>query len=294
MVQEEKIQKVKNVKKLIESHTVIGLVDMYKMPSKQLQQIKKELRGEAVIKMTKKTILNHALEELDNGNIKKIEDFYPRQPALILSDKGPFKLYKLVKNLKFKTTAKPGDVPDENIWVHAGPTNLMAGPAISEFKKVKLPATIEGGKIVLRKDKLFIKSGEEIDTSQADILRKLDIEPIDVTLNIVSIYKDGMIYEESVLKLVLEYPGMLPAAFQKSINLSVNIDYPTKENINYILSKASMKANALKKVVKKEDVAEEEDEKKVSSETAEKTEEKKTETQEEDNLKEENSNNEEV
>ncbi len=250
MVRESKVKLVEKVKDVMSKYPVIGIIDMHKMPSKQLQQIRKGLREKAVIKMTKKTILKYALESMKDEKIKQIENYMPKQPAIIMTDLEPFKLYSMVKNLKFKTFAKNGDIAGEDIWISAGPTSLLAGPAISEFQQAGVPAGIEAGKIAIKKDKLLVKGGAPINDTQANILRKLNIEPIDVTLNIVAVYDREVVYTEDVLGLVLTFPTMVPQAFRNALNLSVSVCYPTKENIKYLLSKAYMEAKAISGLVR--------------------------------------------
>ncbi len=62
MVKEEKLKAVETLRGEIEKSPVIGLIDMHKMPSKQLQEIRKMLRGKAKIKMVKNIILKFAID----------------------------------------------------------------------------------------------------------------------------------------------------------------------------------------------------------------------------------------
>lgn len=250
MVKESKLAAVEQVKKTLAESPVIGLIDMHKAPSKQMQKIRNGLRGRATIKMMKKSILTHAIESMKDEKIKLIESYLPTQPAIVLTNMEPFRFYVAAKSMKFKTFAKAGDVANEEIWVAAGPTPLMAGPAISEFQAVGLPASIEAGKIAVRKDTLFVKKGEAIDAKKANILRKLNVEPSDVSLNVVAMYDGGKVYTKDVLDLAVAYPGMLKTAITNALNLSVEIEFPTKESIAYLLSKAAVAANALNDIVK--------------------------------------------
>jgi len=72
MVREEKIRAVEELKQMLESYRVIGLVDMFKMPAKQLQEIRKEVRGEALIKVVKKSLLKLAIEKASRKNLKEL------------------------------------------------------------------------------------------------------------------------------------------------------------------------------------------------------------------------------
>ncbi|TAL48327.1 50S ribosomal protein L10, partial [archaeon] len=55
MSKEEKMEAVVELKKTLDSYPVVGIVDVKGFPSKQLQKIKKNLRGKAVIAIVKKT-----------------------------------------------------------------------------------------------------------------------------------------------------------------------------------------------------------------------------------------------
>lgn len=250
MVKEQKLKEVEKMKQMIEKHSVIGIVDMHKLPSKQMQKIKKKVKGTAEMKMTKKTVLLHAIESANKKDIKKLLEILPQQPAIIFSDIEPFKLYLTVDKLKSNAPAKAGDTAPEDIVVKAGPTNLLPGPAISELSKVGIPAGVEEGKIAVKKDTTVAKKGQQISAPLASALRKLNVEPILVGMNIVAIYQDGMIYKKDILSLVGDtFVNKLKQAFSEALNLSVAIAYPTKENIGYLLAKASMQAEALNKKI---------------------------------------------
>lgn len=251
MVKEEKINAIKMLKEKIEKSPVIGLVDLHKMPSKQMQEIRKTLRGKAKIEVVKKVVLKFAVDGVKRENIKELEQLMPKQPTIILSDMGAFKLYALLDKLRFKTFAKSGDVANEDIWVYAGPTSLMAGPAISELQQAGVPASIESGKIAVRKDVCIVKKGEAITAVKANVLRKLKIEPMEVLLNIVAVYENGDVYNKGVLELATKYPKMLSEAFNNALNLSVTVVFPTKESIKHLLAKASQNAKAISGLVDK-------------------------------------------
>jgi large subunit ribosomal protein L10 len=61
MVSEKKRRDAKEVGELISSHNVIGLLDMHKLPAKQLYEMRKKLKGHAKIRVTKKCIIKIVL-----------------------------------------------------------------------------------------------------------------------------------------------------------------------------------------------------------------------------------------
>jgi large subunit ribosomal protein L10 len=252
MAKQKKVEEVQKLSKLIEEHPIFGIIDMHKLPSRPLQNVKKKLRDIGTIKMTKKSILLFALKSAKVDGIQKIESFIPQQPAIILSKQNPFKTYALVDKVKTPAPAKEGDVAPDDIKVSAGPTNLMPGPAISELTKVGIPAGVEEGKIAVKKDVVVAKKGVVISKPLASALRKLNIEPMLIGVNVVALFEKGIIYGKESLSLVGEgYVNKLREAFQNALNLSVSISYPTKENISLLLVRAQREANALEKLTNK-------------------------------------------
>ncbi len=251
MVKEKKIKAVEELEKKIEMYDVIGLLDIHKLPSRQYQEIQKQIRGEVEIVMTKKSVLTHAIEISNKPNIKELEKFLPTQPVLIFTKLEPFKFYMTATKMKSPTYAKEGDISDDEILISAGPTGLMPGPVISEFSKVGILAGVEEGKIAIKRDKVVAKRGDVISKDLANVLRKLRIQPIKVGLNIVAVYDRGTIYLKDVLSLAGQgYIDQTLLAHQHAINLSVAIGYPTKENIKMLLAKAYRESQAIVPKVK--------------------------------------------
>ncbi len=246
MVKEQKLKAVEELKRKLEAHNVIGVLDMHKLPSKQYQEIQKQIRDSVHVIMTKKSILMHALDGITKPNMKEFERLVPTQPALIFTDLPPFKFYMTATKMRSPTYAKEGDVSEDEILVSAGPTGLMPGPVISEFAKAKIPAGVEEGKISIKRDTLVAKRGDVISKDLANILRKLKIQPVRVGLNIVAVYDNGTIYLKDVLSLAGQgYIDQTLLAHQRAMNLSVAAGYPTKENIRLLLAKAYRESQAI-------------------------------------------------
>jgi len=245
VVRESKIKEVENLRKIIDEYPVFGIIDVFKLPSKQLQEIRKKIRGNAVIRMCKKSTLQHALKKSSRKNLEELTKIIPLQSAVVFSKIETFKFYKMIDGMKSQTYAKAGDVTPDYIKIFAGPTSLMAGPAISEFTRVGIPAGVEEGKIAIKKDIIVAKKGAVISKDLAVALIKLNIQPILVGVNIAAMYDNGMIYKKDALDLVNVFVGKLKEAFSHALNLSVSICYPTKENINHLLAKAYNQAKVL-------------------------------------------------
>jgi large subunit ribosomal protein L10 len=247
-VRSDKIKTVEDLTSLLNKYPVIGILDLCKTPASALQKIKMNLKGKALIRVAKKRMIIYALEKANKQNLK---EFIQSYPALILTNEDPFKLFMSIKKQMVPASAKPGDVPEEDIEVKAGPTELMPGPAISSLSKVKIPAKVEGGKIAIMRDAVVCKAGQPVSLDLASALQLLKLQPMKVGLNVIVFDEKGTVYKADDMfvdedKLMND----IQLAIQNAFNLSINADYPTKETIGYMLSKAQMEAKALEAELK--------------------------------------------
>lgn len=246
MVSEKKRQTLKEVSSDIEKSRVVGVINMHNLPARQLFQIKEQLKEKARIRMVKKRVIKLALDQSKKHDIKKLLDNIQNQPALLFSDANPFELAVTISKSASKALAKPGDIAPMDIIIPEGPTNLPPGPAIGELQKIKIPAGVEGDKIVVKKETCVVKEGEEISQDVADVLMKLNIEPMEITLNLVAIWDEGIVFGKDLLFIPLEqYVGELQSAYTQAFNLALNIDYLTKDTVPVLLSKAHQQAISL-------------------------------------------------
>jgi len=246
MPSEKKIKVVEEMRQLIDKYPVIGMIDLYKMPSKQLQSIKKELRGHAIIKMYKKRLMKLAIKKIKKKDVDKLLDLDPKEPCLIFSDFDPFKLSKILEKNKSPTFAKAGDITKHSIIIPAGPTPLMAGPAIGELQRLKIQAMVKDGKIHVRKDKTIAKAGDEINEQTAGLLKKLDIQTMEVGINLLGAWENGTIFKKDVLTIdEQEYLNKISLGSRSALNLSIEIGYITKDSVLVLLQKGFRQAKAL-------------------------------------------------
>jgi len=246
MVSEKKKQKLQEVKEDLRKYPVIGIIDMFKLPGRQLHEIRNKLRNEAVIKMVKKRIIKLALAECRLKGIGELDKYIRGEPALLLSKTNPFKLAKTINISKSKAFAKAGDTAPMDIVVREGPTSLSPGPVIGELQRAKIPAAIEEEKIVVREDTVVAKEGDVIDKPLADVLVKLGIEPMEIGLNLLAAWEDGRVYTREILFTPPEkYIDDLRTASIQAFNLACNVNYYTKDNVSLFLSRAHQEALSL-------------------------------------------------
>ena len=240
-----KKDEVEDIKKHAKQYTLIGLVDMYGIPAQQVQQIRRNLRGKAVIKVVRNTLIKHALDDM-GGEMKDLTKYISGHSAIIFTNDNPFKLFKQLEKTKTKMAAKTGEKAPEDIVIQKGPTSFKPGPIVGELQQAGIPAAIEGGKVKIRETKTVVKKGGVISAKLATVLVKLDIKPMDVGLALQVAFHDGNIYEPSVLSVdETALLAQIQLAGQQAFNLSVNAGIPTKETMAPILTKAVREARNL-------------------------------------------------
>ncbi|MFA5416589.1 MAG: 50S ribosomal protein L10 [Methanoregula sp.] len=240
-----KKDEVEEIRKYASQYTLIGLVDMYGIPAQQVQQIRRNLRGKAVIKVTRNTLIRHALDEI-GGEKKEIAKYISGHSAMIFTNDNPFALFKQLEKTKTKMAAKAGETAPDDIIVEKGPTSFKPGPIVGELQQAGIPAAIEAGKVKIRETKTIVKKGAVISPKIATVLVKLDIKPMDVGLALQVAFFDGSIFEPSVLSVdETKLLAQIQLAGQQAFNLSVNAAIPTKETMAPILTKAVREARGL-------------------------------------------------
>lgn len=246
MLKLEKPQRVKELEKMIDEHSVVALLNMHKLPARQLQQIRDSLREKAMIKMSKKSLLQMAISNSKKKNLADLLVRIQGEPALILSNENPFRLFRMLKNARSPAAAKIGDTAPNDITVQKGSTNLPPGPAISTLQKVGLKTTVQGGKIAISQDKVVIKSGEKINDDVVNVLNLLKLEPMEIGLDLIVAYEEGILYEKTVLDIdTNKYLAEIQKCITEAINLSVNAGYPTSFTIEMMVQKAFSEAKSL-------------------------------------------------
>ena len=244
-VAEWKKEEVKELAELINSHEVIGIVDLLNIPAKQLQEMRKSLGEHAVIRLSKKNLMNLAFDDCSNSkeNIGDLSEYMEGQPAIVATDMNPFKLFKILEDNKTSAPAKPGSIANADIIVPEGDTGFEPGPFLGELQQVGVQAKIDKGKIVVVKDAVVVSEGEVVSPQVAATLSRMGINPMEVGIDLQAVYEDGAVYTSDVLAIDEEATlADLQNSYRQAFNLSVFAGIPTKETISTIIGTAHTKA----------------------------------------------------
>ncbi|HIH00515.1 TPA: 50S ribosomal protein L10 [Thermoplasmata archaeon] len=229
----------------ISDSKVIGIIDVRGVPAPAFQTMRTDLRDKVQITMMKNSLMRLAIKEAGKKlkGVDGLAESVDGQCAVVTSDLNPFRLFKQLDRTKTKMPARGGETAPDDIEVKAGDTPFKPGPVVGELQKAGLPAAIEQGKVVIKKDKLLVKKGDEISRDVALVLSKLEIFPITVGLDLRAAYEEGMVFGKDVLAVDdAEYLARVQLAATSALNLSVFVAFPTEASIRPLLSKAHTNA----------------------------------------------------
>lgn len=247
-VAEYKKEIVSSLVNLMAEYPIIGVVNMENLPAPQLQTMRAQLRGKFHLTMTKRRLIKLAIEQAkaSKKGFEQIESYLGGMPALIFTKENPFKLSKTLQKSKSPAPAKSGQTAPRDIIVQKGATPFAPGPIIGELALAGIKSGVESGKVAIKEDTTVVKAGEKIKPKVAEILTRLGIQPMEVGLDLVAVYENGLIYGRDVLSVdEKEYLSRLSNASRWAFNLAVEAAYPTKQTIKVLLGKAHNDAKNL-------------------------------------------------
>ncbi len=245
-VLEEKISEVEEIKQLLKSYKYIGIASLQKVRAAQLQELKKSLTGKVYMRVLKNTLTKLAIDNMETNNLKKLDDYLEGANLFLFTDVNPFKLALLLERGKVKTIAKSGDISAMDVVIPEGSTGQPPGPIISQLNAVGLPTRIESGSVWVSKDTLVVRKGEPISERLAALLSKLGIKAVEAGLSMKVVLDEGLIITGDQLKVdVEETRKTIEQSHSDAIALTLNIAYPTNENIDMLLQIAQKEAYAL-------------------------------------------------
>ncbi|MBI2145406.1 50S ribosomal protein L10 [Candidatus Woesearchaeota archaeon] len=237
--------------KLLDSYSVVAVVNLESLPSAQLQRLRSAL-GDMQIVMSKKSVFKLALESIKKGgkhkNLDALASSLNGMPALLFTNQSPFKLANVIQRNKSKAPAKPGQTAPYDIVIPAGPTSFAPGPIISELASVGIKAGVEGGKIAVKVPCTIVREGEKIKPKVAEVIAKFNIQPMEIGLSLVAAYEDGIIYDKKVLSVdQAAYVRDLTSAAAEARALAVEVGFATPDTIVVLIGKSSRQAKHVAK-----------------------------------------------
>ena len=242
---------VKELVTLAEKNRTVMISSALNIPSSLFQNIRKSLRGKAEIRIVKKNLGVKALEESKKHGVKEMTKYVEASTAFIFSSLDPYELAGIFVENKQPAFAKAGQIAPTDLTVEKGPTDLPAGPAITELSNAGLKVGVEGGKIAIKEPKTLVKRGQAIPKVVADVLQKLEVMPFTIEIKVNAAYdsNDKIIYTNIIIDKE-GFVSKLKTSYSSAYNFAVNLGYACKDTIMQIIERAEREALALEKLAR--------------------------------------------
>jgi len=247
MASEQKKKLVQELTRDLDRYPIVGVVNLQNLPAQQLQTMRSMLKLKGVkLSMTRKKLLYLALSQSKKNNLDQLSAKIKGMPALLFTNDNPFALNALLVKNKSEAPAKAGQTAPKDIIVKAGSTSFAPGPIISELAAVGIKTKVNAGKLEIIQDVTVAKEGDVISAKLAETLKRLDIKPMEVGLNLVAVWEDGLVFDSKQLYIdEKEYAQNIAQAATWAMNLAVEAAYPTSDTTELLVQKAFREAKVV-------------------------------------------------
>ncbi|MFB6233401.1 MAG: 50S ribosomal protein L10 [Haloarculaceae archaeon] len=240
-----KREEVEEIVAFLGRYDSVGVVDITGIPSRQLQEMRRDLHGTAELRVSRNTLLERALAADDDG-LEELVGFVSGQVGLIGTSDNPFGLYQQLEASKTSAPINAGETAPSDIVVPEGDTGIDPGPFVGDLQTVGASARIEDGSIKVLEDSTVLEAGGEVSADLSNVLSELGIEPKEVGLDLRGVYADGTLFEPADLELdVEEYRRDVSAGAARARTLAMEASYPTAQTVPALLATASTEGTNL-------------------------------------------------
>jgi len=214
---------------LLDEYPKCFIVEADNVGSKQMQQIRISLRGQAVVLMGKNTMMRKAIRGHmeNNPNLERLLPHIKNNVGFVFTKEDLTYVRDLLLSNKVRAPAKAGALAPLDVIVPAQNTGM--GPEkTSFFQALSIPTKITRGTIEIVNDVHLIKTGDKVGMSEATLLNMLKISPFTYGLVVQKVYDAGSVFDPEILDIS---DDDLRARFMDGVAnvaaLSLGIGYPT-------------------------------------------------------------------
>ncbi|TVU43491.1 hypothetical protein EJB05_09967 [Eragrostis curvula] len=228
---EKKIAYDKKLCQLLDEYTKVLVAVADNVGSKQLQDIRRGLRGDSVVLMGKNTLIRRCIkvyaEKTGNTDFDELSKLLVGNVGLIFT-KGDLKeVREEVAKYKVGAPARVGLVAPVDVVVPPGNTGLDPSQT-SFFQVLNIPTKINKGTVEIITPVELIKKGDKVGSSESALLAKLGIRPFSYGLVITNVYDGGSVFSPEVLDLTEEdLIEKFATGVSMVASLSLALSYPT-------------------------------------------------------------------
>jgi len=232
----------------LEEYSKMLIVQADNVASSQMQNIRKALRGKAVVNMGKNTLMKRAMTDYKEDVDKKFNnptnaakvwplyDLLKGNVGIVFTNAPLSEIRDIIDNNKVGAPARQGAISPVRVVVPAGNTG-QEPTKTSFFQALNIPTKITRGTVEIIADHALLEVGQKVGNSEAVLLQMLGIMPFAYGLKVEQVYEDGSFYAPAILDIKEED---LLAKFQDGINnvasLSLEVGLPNEASIPHTIA----------------------------------------------------------
>lgn len=250
-----KLEEIDFLVGLFKQYKNVAVIEMNHINDRQIQEIRKILRGKALIRMSKKNLQIRAIEQYEKEskkpNLDYLVDNIPGQSGLVFTNLDIFDLKGIFNKNEWMVAAKPDEITPVDIWVKAGNTGLPTGQVISELNMtLRLPTRIQDDTIWIREDTRTHKAGDLVDVKQAAVLKKLGVKPIESLIKIHCAWADGEILPEDILYMDMEkFQQDIVSCYLAALGILFEVPIFIEDMADEYIKKAAINAKIVNTII---------------------------------------------
>merc|ERR1712188_184109 len=233
---DRKYQLADELKEHFDNYKRLFIVDCDNVGSDQLHEIRKNLRGKALIYCGKNTQMRRVIRELeDNGRpeLDKVRQACKLNVALVFTNEDLCWTRDAILMNKKPSAAKAGAFAQCDVTIPKGITALE--PSMTSFlQALNIGSKIPKGSIEIINDVELFKQGDKIDASQAALLQKLEITPFAYGLVPIWVFDNGSLFDPEVLDIQeSQILNSFKMCLKKTACVSITLGMPTVASVPY-------------------------------------------------------------
>jgi len=226
------------------------IVNIDHVASKQMQDIRMDLRGRAVVLMGKNTMIRKALqlghEQHPEAGLENLRSVMKGNLGFIFATNCELDdIRETLNKFTLESSAKSGQVSMVNVSIPSGPTGMDPSQT-SFFQTLNIATKIVKGQIELISDFQILTVGEKVSASAAVLLTKLSIRPFNYKMQVEMVYQDGCVFPAAVLDISDDVLiGKFLAGVNNMAAFSREIGIPTEAGLPHAFGNAFKNVAAL-------------------------------------------------
>lgn len=234
---DRKYQLAEELTEHLKEYKTIFLVDCDNVGSNQLHEIRKALRGTAVIYGGKNTQMRRVIREMeeDMPKLEAVRTALKLNTMLVFTNESAADVKDLIEANKMPAAARAGALAQVDVTIPKGVTNLE--PSQTSFlQALNIGTKITKGQIEIIADVHLLTAGVKVDSSQAALLQKMGMLPFAYGLVVKWVYDNGSLFPPAVLDIDADtIMNSFRTGVRELAALSFATDIPSEASVPYAL-----------------------------------------------------------